>query len=196
MIENLIFDLGGVLFDEHNGTIVEPMRKAAASEGQFMAMWTNIMLGRITMRECYDILIRQNKANEEILASTMSYDFCLENLPPRQNMIEAVKALSRNYNVFILSNATDTMRDYTSKQLAFLDDAHKIYSCDAGMMKPDLRLFRFVLNSFGLNPEKTAFFDDHQKNLCAAELCGIKPILVVSDFRPDIPTILNTITTT
>ncbi len=181
MLKNFIFDLGGVLFDEHNGATIDPIRKASASEGQFKALWSNMLLGRMTMKECHDYLIKQDEANREILAGTMDDDFYLKNLSPIQENINTVKALSKERNVYVLSNATNVMRDYTVKCLGIPGYIRGVYSCGVGLMKPDLQLYKLALQHFELNPNETIFFDDRPKNLYAAGMCGIKTSLVTQD---------------
>ena len=179
MHRNLIFDLSGVLFNERDGAIMEPIRKAAASEEQFKALWTNMLLGRMTTKECHELLIKQDTANAEILDGTMDYDFYSRNLPlVAPSIIGTLECLSRDYNLYMLSNSTDTMRDYAVRCLGIPGRMRGICSCDVGMMKPDMDIFKLALSHFELNPKETVYFDDRMKNIYAARMCGIYSVFI------------------
>lgn len=178
MIRNLIFDLGGVVFDENDGATTSPLRMAAKDDGQYHMLWSNLLLGRMKMKECSQILIEQNPANEKLLAGADTYDFYLKNLPPITETVDFIREVSEIYNIYVLSNATDAMRDYAVKYLKIPSGIRGIFSCDVNLMKPDLEIFRLAINHFKLDPQETMYFDDKAKNCVAAEFLGMKSVLV------------------
>ena len=52
----------------------------------------------------------------------------------------------------------------------------KIISGEAGIVKPDLEIYKLLINRNDLNPQHTAFIDDKEENIRAAELLGIHGI--------------------
>ena len=178
MIKNLIFDLGGVVFDENDGATTSPLRMAAKDDGQYHMLWSNLLLGRMKMKECFQILIEQNPVNKKILYGADTYDFYLRKLPPIAETVDFIRMLNGTYNIYVLSNATDAMRDYAVRYLKIPSEVRGIFSCDVNMMKPDLDIFRLALNHFKLDPQETMYFDDKAKNCAAAEFLGMKSVLV------------------
>lgn len=180
MYKNLIFDLGGVVFDEGGEKSVNPLRQAARDSGQFQALWSNLLLGRLKMKDCIEILINENPENKTLLDGIDSYEFLSKNLPPIKETAELMKLLSKSYNVYVLSNATDAMRDYAVKYLEIPANIRGIFSCDVNMMKPDFNMFRLALNHFQLTASETIYFDDKPKNCAAAKFLGMESVVVKS----------------
>jgi len=49
-------------------------------------------------------------------------------------------------------------------------------SCEAGLMKPDLRFFEMMVEKLKIRPEDCLFIDDSQKNVEAAAKLGMQVI--------------------
>ncbi len=47
--------------------------------------------------------------------------------------------------------------------------------------KPDLKIFKMLLDDSGINPEETLFVDDSKVNLEAASILGIKTALMIQE---------------
>ena len=58
--------------------------------------------------------------------------------------------------------------------LKFFDE--KIYSCEIGINKPDIRIYQYCLNSLDLSPQDCLFVDDSQKNVRGALKSGMNVI--------------------
>jgi epoxide hydrolase-like predicted phosphatase len=54
-------------------------------------------------------------------------------------------------------------------------------SCQAGVRKPDARMFELALAELSVPAERAAFLDDHPSNVAAAARLGIRSILVGPD---------------
>ena len=54
-------------------------------------------------------------------------------------------------------------------------------SCQAGVRKPDPRIFRLALDRLGVEPERAVFLDDHPANVAAAEAIGLHGVHVGAD---------------
>ena len=51
-----------------------------------------------------------------------------------------------------------------------------VVSGEEKIIKPDPRLYRVLLERFGLNPEETLFIDDNAQNIATAVMLGFKTI--------------------
>jgi FMN phosphatase YigB (HAD superfamily) len=60
------------------------------------------------------------------------------------------------------------------KALKVISPHHFFISGTHGLMKPDIQVFKKVLNIYQLNPGDCFFIDDQIENIKAAEGCGIK----------------------
>ena len=56
-----------------------------------------------------------------------------------------------------------------------------IDSCVAGVRKPDPAIFRLALDALEVQPTEAVFLDDHPANVAAAEVLGMRGILVGDD---------------
>ena len=61
------------------------------------------------------------------------------------------------------------------RKFSWLDEFQvKIWSCELGMVKPDLRIYRACLDALGCRAERTLFFDDRANNVEAARDLGME----------------------
>ena len=94
---------------------------------------------------------------------------------------ESVKVLSelkeKGVLLYILSNWSAETYPIAEERFDFLSwfDG-KIISGEAGIVKPDLKIYKLLINRYDLNPQHTIFIDDKEENIRAAELLGIHGI--------------------
>lgn len=85
--------------------------------------------------------------------------------------------VSRNVRVYALSNWSAETFPSQKPRFPFLDWFHGIVLSGAeGCMKPDERIFRILLDRYGLAADETVFIDDNPKNARAASALGIHGI--------------------
>ena len=113
-----------------------------------------------------------------------AWNSMLGNIPNER--IEWITELANKYNIFILSNTNsihikrfnEIFSQSTSYDLPE-DLFHKTYySHVINDRKPNKSCFQYVLDDFGMIPQKTLFYDDNQDNINAANELGINAILV------------------
>jgi putative hydrolase of the HAD superfamily len=77
----------------------------------------------------------------------------------------------------ILSNMPCSVRDYIL-QCAWLPDFDvRVFSCEAGLYKPEPEIYRNCLGQLGVQPWEVLFFDDREPNVRAAETLGWHAVL-------------------
>ena len=91
------------------------------------------------------------------------------------DILSALK-LSR-MSLYILSNWSAETYPIAEKRFDFLHwfDG-KVISGEIGILKPDLEIFKFLMTSYNLTPQKTVFIDDKLVNVEAAKELGIHGI--------------------
>lgn len=190
-IENIIFDLGGVLLDiDYNLTRMafeklgvvrfDEMYSQATADKLFQKLET----GAISDEDFYKELNRStglNLSDKEIRDAwnAMLLDFREESL----NFLDEVR---EGYRIFLLSNTnsihlTSFYEIYHQKERKksfeqYFDKA--FYSFQIGLRKPEVTCYEKVLEDLQINPEKTLFIDDSVKNIEGAEKAGLQTILL------------------
>ncbi|MFZ4598807.1 MAG: HAD family hydrolase [Terrimicrobiaceae bacterium] len=88
-----------------------------------------------------------------------------ENLP----MTALARELSAEVPVFLISNIGDIHLEFIRRQFdVFRVFRDGVYSFEAGLLKPDPRVFQLARTRFGVDPAATIYFDDLAANCEAA----------------------------
>lgn len=190
MIKNLLFDLGGVIMDLRRINCVEAFEKLGMTNANSLlgeycqaGVFAGIENGSLTPAQFHDEIrqiIGRNVSDEEIDCAFQKF---LIGIPPRR--LEELEELHCEYKMYMLSNTNPIMwNDEIGKNFRQLGKDVNYYfdgiarSYEIGAMKPDLKVFQWVIDQFGINPKETLFFDDSQSNLDAAARLGFQTLLV------------------
>lgn len=188
-IDNIIFDLGGVILEIN----LDIMKKGFISLG-FSDLESNfelIMHNQIFQQFEKGRIDPQVFRNEIRKAcpkpfSDIEFDKIWNStiLNYSNENIQLLKELHKKYATFLLSNTNEIHYNFYTeilsekfgiKKLDFLFNK-AYYSHISGMRKPDTEFFELVLHENSLKPEKTLFIDDFKENIEAAKSLGIKTI--------------------
>ncbi len=189
-IKNIIFDLGGVLFN------IEPMKTANAfaalnnsSPVDIMELhksqnfFTDYEKGVIQDGEFRDhirVFLEKDLSDQQI---DEAWGALLLDIP--MNKIDMIREADKKYKTFLLSNTnnihrikfeTDFIRAAGNKIQDYFEKVY--YSFEMGMRKPDEEIFLEVLNQNDLNPEETLLIDDSLPNIVTAGQLGMQTIHV------------------
>lgn len=204
-IKNLLFDLGGVIMDIRRENCVLAFEELGMSDA-------NELLGEYSQKGAFLLLeegtITPEEFRQEIrnhITTTVSDEeidiaFCkfLLGIPPHR--LNQLEELRKNYRIYLLSNTNPIMINSDIKKYfqvcgKKMEDYFDgmILSYEAKAIKPDARIFEYTINTLGINPEETIFFDDSQKNLDAAAKFGFGTALVApgSEFNDIINNMLD-----
>jgi putative hydrolase of the HAD superfamily len=82
---------------------------------------------------------------------------------------------AQGVRIAILSNMPHDLLTYVRREYDWLDEFEvKIWSCELGVTKPDLAIYRACLEALGCEPARTLFFDDRLNNVEAARDLGME----------------------
>lgn len=187
--DNIVFDLGGVVFDIDRdrcvGRLIELGLTRAAElldlykqQGDFL----DLEEGRISAARFFDLLRRdcnRTVSDDELREALDSF---ITELPVKR--LEALRRLrSDGKRTFVLSNTNPIMfhsvidRLFRQESLAIGDYFDGIVtSFQEKMCKPNPEIFRILLRRYSLDPKKTVFIDDSAENIKMGEACGVKGI--------------------
>ena len=190
-LKNIIFDLGVVLLNIDYALTAASFRKLGVQdfekqysyEGQ-QQLYNDYEKGFLSKEEFCERLrgICALPLTDEQIAS--AWNSMLLDFPAEREALLA--RLGSRYRLFLLSNTNSMHVEAFTRSLReqfgydifekHFEKAH--FSSDIGMRKPDLEIFRHVLQSHGLEPEETLFIDDVQSNVDAARQVGIQAVLL------------------
>jgi putative hydrolase of the HAD superfamily len=77
----------------------------------------------------------------------------------------------------LLSNMPAPIRDYILRCAWLPDFDVRVFSCEAGLCKPEPKIYRNCLGEIGVQPSEVLFLDDRESNIRAAEALGIHAVL-------------------
>jgi putative hydrolase of the HAD superfamily len=137
--------------------------------------------------------LEKEKSSEEIDKAwgAMLLDF------PKER-IELLQNLSKKYRLFLLSNTNEIHYHQYNQNLidqfgfglnSLFEKAY--YSFELGLRKPDAEIFEYVLSDAGLDPSKTVFIDDLEKNIDVAGRMGVNTIWLDVQKGDDMVQLLN-----
>lgn len=188
-IRNIVFDLGGVLFNIDYHATIEAFKKLGMND--FDSFFTQALQSQLfdrlergevlpegfrhELRQLSGLLLHDDQIDQAWNA--MLLDFPLHHL----RLLEGAKT---HYRLFLLSNTNEihypVFQDYMMKAIGSTGLDHffeKTYlSHKIGMRKPELRIFEHVLNENGLAPAETLFIDDTFGHVEGARRAGIRSV--------------------
>lgn len=154
-------------------------------------LWERLDLGTMTRQELVLKVVSMigstyQKKVEEVIWNWPSYiDIYTEVFPV---LLELKK---KGHRIFVLSNTSKVFYDLLKEQLSPLKELLDgfVLSCDIKAIKPDLAMFKEILDKYQLEPRNCVFLDDIEDNTNAAEKLGIKAYQVKK--RNDVVDILK-----
>lgn len=189
-VENWIFDLDNTLYphdtnlfsqiDVRMTAYVEqlldlPRDEARKVQKDFYQKYGTTLKG---LMECHNI------DPDDFLQKVHDIDYTW--LKPNPELGEIIKSLPGRR--FIFTNGDRPHAENAAKQLGILDAFDDIFDIVAADLtpKPERYTYDKFLNSFGINSQKSAMFEDLARNLTVPKTLGMKTVLVVpNNFEPD-----------
>jgi epoxide hydrolase-like predicted phosphatase len=92
-------------------------------------------------------------------------------------LVSLIEALRPRYKIGLLSNAPYRLGTWLENDwgIKHLFDAI-VYSAQVGMVKPDERMFRLILDQLAVQPSEALLIDDYPRNVEAALALGLEAI--------------------
>lgn len=192
-LQNLLFDLGGVIMDIKKDNCVEAFRLLGLKDptaffgdyGQ-KGPFLEIEQGLIDTDQFHAYvrsLLPEGVTDKEIDDAFMKF---LIGIPVER--LRKLQELRHDYNIYLLSNTNPIMwkakiaEEFRKDGLdidGYFDGI--ITSFEAKALKPNPEIFRFTIDRLKIKPEETLFFDDSLANLGAAAKFGFRTAHVKQD---------------
>ncbi len=189
MIKNIILDMGNVLLQYDPGVCLhhfveqEEDRVLIRRELFEGPEWVEGDLGHITDEERFDGVSRRvpERLHGELKACTEQWHMCMRPVAGAKEFCGYAK--EQGYRLFVLSNASSSFYQYFQRfaPLDYFDGI--VVSCDIHMIKPDVRIYQYLLDKYQLTPEESFFIDDMPENVAGAQKAGIRGAIFHGDFE-------------
>lgn len=170
MINTIIFDFFGVIRTDALKAWLKTHHVTA--EDDFWAATQAVDRGDIDQRAFFERLGTITGKQPDALFAEMEATAGID-----QEVVALIGNLANKYKLGLLSNSSaDFLRSILKQQQ--LEQYFKaiIISSEAGVIKPDPRIFELALQTLGSSPQETLFIDDSPTNAAAAKKLGIDAI--------------------
>ena len=186
MIKNIIFDLGGVIYDiDYNKTInafknlgIKNFEQIIDKAGQ-QNFFNDFETGKLSKSEFFtkiNSLVQDPLTDFQI---TSAWNSMLLNFMP--DAIDCLDKISSRYRLFLLSNTNEIHIDFILHQVGqkyfsfFCKKFEKVYlSYEIGKRKPHSYVFEDVIKENFLKKNETLFIDDSIQHINGATSAGLK----------------------
>lgn len=202
--QGVIFDLYGTLVEpfrgrEGRGTIAAMAKVLGVPEHDLLGLWGTTFTARErgafasieeNLRHVCDRLGVGRDAARVAAAAALRLDLHRRSLRPRAGSLETLAALREaGLRTGLVSNASvQTPELWRETSLAPLVEV-PVFSSDAGLSKPDPRIYRLACEGLGLAPGRCLYVGDGSDGeLEGARGAGLHPVLIrVPGDDPDAP---------
>lgn len=183
-IKNIVFDLGMVLVSFNWKEYLDSLNfhqdiKEKMIEKVFdnMTVWNEHDRGALSDEAFIEFACKGAPEIKYPLRQYMSGvgRICKE-YPYATEWISSLK--QRGYQIYVLSNYGATPYKYAQQHFSFLDKVDgAVISSEVKFVKPEVEIYRCLLEKYHLKAEETVFLDDREDNIETAEKCGIHGIV-------------------
>lgn len=189
MIKNIILDMGNVLLDYNPNVILDKVcDNAEEKETIFNELfqgeeWIMGDYGQITNSERYDRIKERipQFLHNKLKECVDNWDICMVPIEGAQEFCGKVK--EQGYKIYVLSNACSKFYEYFPKEydMDFFDGI--VVSSDVHIIKPDIRIYEYLLEKYNLVPEECLFIDDREENVNGAKRAGMNAVIFENNYE-------------
>lgn len=189
MIKNIVFDMGNVLL-RYDPEV--PLQMFCATEEERSAIrkelfegpeWVEGDLGTITNDMKYERVKARIPLHMHAALKRCVYEWrvCIE--PVRGALAFCEYARKKGCGLYVLSNASDEFYEYFPIFSPFDYFDGIVISSDVHMVKPDVRIYRHLMEKYRLSPEECLFLDDTEENVAGARQAGMQGMVFRGDYE-------------
>lgn len=199
MIKNIIFDLGNVLLSWKPGEYFERSGYDIDTVNLILndvfksPEWLSLDNGDLTTPEAIDQIAERSSLKKDYICSL--FDLRTNIIYPLNDNIKLLPELKKKgFKLYFLSNfPLDFFEEVKKKYEFFSFFDGGIISAEVRYSKPDIKIYRILLEKYNLKPDECFYIDDMEINVRAAGSAGIKGYCnhSASGFREELYKMLN-----
>jgi putative hydrolase of the HAD superfamily len=189
MIKNLIFDVGGVLFDyrwkemfmDYGLDEDNAIRVGTQMFNDHDRTWDIFDLGIKSDEEIADIFCKKYPGDEDVIRWFIRHGEYMQ--VPRPKVWKKVHELKqKGYKIYILSNYPESLFKKHTEYADFMDDIDGLMvSYMIHKAKPAEDIYKALCDKYGLDRSESIFFDDRSENVEGAVKFGMKSVKILSE---------------
>ncbi|MBM3887027.1 HAD family phosphatase, partial [Candidatus Dependentiae bacterium] len=180
--QSIIFDIGNVLIKWQPTTVAEQLFPNTSAPVIIQTLfqnpiWLEFDRGTVDIPGLTNLAVTQY--NFDPLLTTQLLSALPYHLPPIHEMTDSLlKAKEQGYRVYILSNMPKPFYEALIKNNSFFKACDGLVaSYQINSIKPELDIYKHLLQKFTIDPTSTLFIDDVEANIFAGNSLGIDGIV-------------------
>jgi len=183
MIQNIIFDMGGVIIRFDREYFIR--RLGVQGEDELILMnevfrsleWARMDRGSISEQDAFQNICKRTPQRLHDAVEKLVYMWERPILPV-DGMYELVAELkSKGYGIYLLSNASVRQHEYWPRVPASALFDGKLISADVKLVKPQPEIYTLLCDRFGLVPSECVMIDDSPQNIEGALTIGMPGVI-------------------
>lgn len=192
MIKNIIFDMGRVILDfiweefyvnqGLTGEVLEGVALATVKS----PLWNEFDRGIMPFEEIVDAMVKNSPEYESEIRKVLrkeNFPKMIRRYSYTDDLLDSLKAAG--YKLYILSNfPKETYVDENgnlTKELEYINKTDgQIISYQHQIIKPDIAIYKLLLDTYNLDPKECLFIDDKLENVEGAKAAGINSFQFIS----------------
>lgn len=182
MVKNIVFDMGNVLVHYDPQLVLNRFcdteeEKTVIYRELFRGEdWVKTDLGLITDEELFELVKKRvpGEMHGKLKECVEHWDVCLSPVDGAKAFLEKVR--KKGYHTYVISNASYRFHDYFPVFYNVEEFEGIVVSADLHIIKPDARIYRYLLDTYHLNPEECLFLDDVEANVEGAKAVGMQSL--------------------
>lgn len=172
-IKAVIFDCFGVLVGDGLAITREELARDPSKMALFQQAVDGANSGRITGEQSKamiaDILGITTEQLGRRTGASMAHNV---------HLLSFIRSLRPDYTTALLSNVARSSLEKRFSRQELDEHFDQVFrSCELGMVKPDPAIYRYALNSLGVEPTEAIFVDDNPDYVAAAQAIGMHGII-------------------
>lgn len=188
-IKNIILDMGNVLLDFNPDFSLDNLCKSEEAKVIIRKElfggeeWVKGDLGIIKNEERFELVKKRipEKYHAELEKCVNEWDICMKPLEGAKDFCIYLK--ENGYRLFLLSNACNKFYDYFPKQFDMTLFDGIVVSSDIHIIKPDAKIYNYLLEKFSLKAKECLFIDDRADNVEGAKTVGMHGFQFKNDYE-------------
>ena len=187
MIRAIIFDIGGVLIDDPTTQMVTYYAHVLQVDREWLVealstVWAAWHTGSLTEQEVWkrvtdDLKLPSFSSNMGNTGDSLWLEGFKHAYRERPEMFALLRNVKQQgYTTALLSNTELPIMNYL-KRHSYEHIDTGVYSCEAGVSKPDRAIYETTLQRLGVLARDAIFIDDRNENVDGAVNAGIHSIL-------------------
>lgn len=188
--KNIIFDYGNTIVKFEPENIIKSFGVSDENDVKIIydglferRYWDHLDKGLVTQKEFVEGVLSRVPERLHAVSERICEDWCVS-LPYVPGMDELIYKLKNDgYKIYLLSNISKHFAERSGEIEIFKVFDGLVFSGEIKLVKPDKRIFEYILNKYSLDPAETVFADDNEENVSAASKMNITSFLFKGDAK-------------